>query len=273
MANVRTVQSPQNPLVKQILALREAKQRRKQNLIIIDDDRNIARAIQAGWTIQTYVRNESDHAIADDYQKEVNDYIANKASLTDFVVMPDDLFKKIAYGQSLHALALARPKNYSIDELTALASKPILKLLILDRVEKPGNLGAAVRTCDALGIDALIVVDPICDLWNPNAIRSSAGTIFGLPIYQGSYETTIATLDSLQIELFAARLEDSRDYLDIVYPKRSGIVFGNEAAGLKDRFKSYQPISIPMYGSGDSLNVSVSAAIILSEVCRQHRTC
>lgn len=271
MATPRQVTSTHNPLIRQLVILRDSKKRRLQNLVLIDGDRNIARALQSGWEIECYVtaKPELRAEESNEHFKTIYPYLKHGV---DYVELSEDLLRKVAYGQSMHSVAIAQPKEKSLDEVAVFLQAPVATVLVLDQIEKPGNLGAVIRTCDALGVDALLLSDPICDLWNPNAVRSSTGAIFTMPIGQGSQAEIRSFLAKYNFEMFGARLEQSMDYLQVAFPKRTAVVFGNEADGLRERWAiENTPIRIEMRGAGDCLNVSISAGIIAAEIIRQTR--
>jgi TrmH family RNA methyltransferase len=159
-------------------------------------------------------------------------------------------------------------RNRSLKSLD-LKKNPLV--VILESVEKPGNLGAVLRSADASGVDAVIVCDPLTDLYNPNLIRSSIGAIFTVPVATASSEETIKWLKDNNIRIYTAQLQDSEWYYDTDMTGGTAIVMGTEATGLTDVWRKAADahIKIPMLGRLDSLNVSVSAAILMYEAVRQ----
>lgn len=153
----------------------------------------------------------------------------------------------------------------------ALSDHPLL--VVLESVEKPGNLGAVLRSADAAGADAVIVCDPLTDLYNPNLIRSSTGAIFSVPCVACTSEECIQFLKDQDIRILTAQLQDSRLYYDTDMTQGTAIVMGTEATGLTDVWRKAADahIRIPMLGILDSLNVSVSAAVLLFEAVRQRK--
>lgn len=145
--------------------------------------------------------------------------------------------------------------------------------MVLESVEKPGNLGAVLRSADAAPADAVIVCDPLTDLYNPNTVRSSMGSIFTVPCVACTSQQCIDFLISRDIQILTAQLQDSRPYYDTDMCRGTALVMGTEATGLTDAWRRVADahIRIPMNGSMDSLNVSVSAAILLFEAARQRR--
>ena len=158
--------------------------------------------------------------------------------------------------------------------LDALKLKENPLVVVLEAVEKPGNLGAVLRSADASGVDAVIVCDPLTDMYNPNLIRSSIGAIFTVPTATASSEDTIKWLKANKIKIYTAQLQDSEWYYDIDMKGSTAIVMGTEATGLTDAWRKAADahIKIPMLGKLDSLNVSVSAAILMFEAVRQRNS-
>ena len=185
--------------------------------------------------------------------------------------------QKLQYGdRELQAIAVAVMPSTSLeslaDRLGPSARSPERELyLVLDRFEKPGNLGAALRTADAAGATAVLVSDPISEVWNPNAIRASLGAMFSVPIAVASSGDLRKWLRERSICCYAARTENGSDYSRVRFAKKSAIIIGSEAHGLEDRWKSEEitPVHIPMYGKIDSLNASVTCSILLFELIRQ----
>jgi TrmH family RNA methyltransferase len=143
--------------------------------------------------------------------------------------------------------------------------------LVLDRLEKPGNLGAAMRTADAAGVTAVLLSDPTSEAWNPNAIRASLGAIFTVPLAIDSWSHVYRWLKDRRAKVYAARTENGQTYTQIRFPEKLAIVIGSEAHGLQQRWQSQDisSVHIPMFGQIDSLNASVTGSILLFEVVRQ----
>jgi TrmH family RNA methyltransferase len=148
---------------------------------------------------------------------------------------------------------------------------PEALVIVVESVEKPGNLGAILRTADGAGADAVIAADPLTDLYNPNAIRASLGTIFSVPIATATTAATLEWLNASRIRPIAARVDARRAYTEIDFRGRVAIILGSEAGGLSDAWDhaSVEPVRIPMLGAADSLNVSAAAAVLLYEAQRQ----
>jgi len=177
----------------------------------------------------------------------------------------------VAYRESTEGIiAEVEYKSLTLEDLK-LPENPLV--MVLESVEKPGNLGAVLRSADAAGVDAVIFCDPLTDLYNPNLIRASIGAIFTVPTVAASSEETIAFLKARGIQILTAQLQDSSLYYDVDMRRGTALVMGTEATGLTDvwRQAASAHIRIPMLGRLDSLNVSVSAAILLFEAVRQRQ--
>ncbi len=253
------ITSKTNPKIKNVVKLQKASERREQNLIIIEGQREIERAQKCGFEIdQLYVCTTL-----------LREPLSITANLTEEV--SEEVFDKIAYREGSDGLlALAKPKYKSLNEFKPRENALVI---VLETVEKPGNLGAIMRTADAAGVDAVIVADPQTDIFNPNAIRASIGCMFSVPVYACSTEECINWLKSNQIKIYCTYLKASIDYLDADFRSASAIVMGTEATGISDAWvkAADQNIIIPMNGIADSLNVSVTTAIVTFEAIRQRR--
>jgi len=259
------ISSLQNDRVKELVRLRTRQGRQQQHRFTIDGIREIERAQQANYTfLETYFCDarcsSSDHTLIATLTKQGAAAIEVTSSIMD----------KIAYGQRTLALIAVVEIPNSV-ELTALEVTHSEVVFVLEGIENPGNLGAIARTADAAGVSAIILADSECDACNPNAIRSSAGAIFHLPVV---HDTTLQIQKWLQIhhfDTFATRVDGSCCYSEVSLTGRAAIVLGTEATGLTDLWNSTnsQAISVPMCGVGDSLNVSTTAAILAYESQRQ----
>ncbi len=189
----------------------------------------------------------------------------------DVIEIPEQLYRKVAYRESTEGIiAEVEYRSLSLRDLK-LPENPLV--MVLESVEKPGNLGAVLRSADAAGVDAVIFCDPLTDLYNPNLIRASIGAVFTVPTVAASSEETIAFLKERGIQILTAQLQDSSLYYDIDMRRGTALVMGTEATGLTDLWRKAASahIRIPMLGRLDSLNVSVSAAILLFEAVRQRQ--
>ena len=253
-----TITSIHNPLIKQCLALKEAKHRQELGLTLIDGKREVERALAAGAEI-THILRCPDW-LAETWTTK------SKAQVID---MPPNLFSKICFGQRQEGLmAIAKVSVKKVRDVR-LPKNPLV--VIVESVEKPGNLGAIVRTCDGAGVDAVFIADPKTDVYNPHAIRSSVATLFSIPIACGDQEEIQAMLKAHQIKTVAAVVQAKTIYTQASLQGAVAILLGKEDQGLSPFWLKHcdQTVAIPMKGQADSLNVSVSAAILIYEALRQ----
>ncbi|HBG41802.1 TrmH family RNA methyltransferase [Limibacterium fermenti] len=257
------ITSLQNPAVKNIVKLSKNKERQRQQLFMIEGARELSLALQSHYAIDSvYVCRQM---LAKTKYPQVLDSIPDKLV---YEISPE-VFAKIAYRENSDGLvALSKPKAHALSDLQ-LSGNPFI--VVLEAVEKPGNLGAILRTCDAAAVDALIVCDPQTDLYNPNVIRSSVGGLFTVQTAACTSSEAMSWLDAHSIHTFAAELTAAEFYQNIDFTHPSAIIMGTEADGLTDAWLQYagNRIKIPMRGKIDSLNVSVSAAILIFEAMRQ----
>lgn len=258
---MKQISSIQNPLIKEILLLREkAKARKAFGLFLIEGKREIELAIKGDYEITTIL-------YCPDFitSTEVNSICKE----SDCIEITKAVYQKIAYRDTTEGIiALAKTKNHTL-ELLELPINPLI--VILEALEKPGNIGAILRTADAARIDAVIIANPKADLYNTNIIRSSVGCIFTNQIAVGTNEEVIAYLQSRNISIYSAILQDAISYNTPNYTLASALVVGTEATGLTDAWRkaAKQNIIIPMQGAIDSMNVSVASAILIYEAKRQ----
>ena len=254
------ITSKSNPKIKNVVKLQKSSERREQNRIIIEGRREIERTVACGFVVDTLF-------ICNDILKESVNIAANYVEEVTL-----EVFEKIAYREGSDGLlAVAIPK-YA--DLKSFKPKKNPLIIVLETVEKPGNLGAIMRTADAAGVDAVIIADPRTDLFNPNAIRASIGTIFNVPLFACSSEECIKWLRENDIKIYCTYLKASIDYLEADFRQGSAIVMGTEATGISDIWveAADQNLIIPMNGIADSLNVSVTTAIVVFEAVRQRRS-
>ena len=255
------ITSTQNPKIKFLLALQQkSSERRKAGLFVVEGKRELRQCIEAGYEIESLYYCRSLF---------MDDMDASLLSVACEVTLP--VYEKMAYrGSTEGVLAVARVKDRRLEDLN-LPANPLI--VVLESVEKPGNLGAVLRSADAAGVDAVIVCDPLTDLYNPNLIRSSLGAFFTVPTLAVSSKVCIEFLKSKGITVLTAQLQDSELYYDVDMCKGTAIVMGTESTGLTQQWRDAADahIRIPMLGKIDSLNVSVSAAILMFEAVRQRR--
>ena len=245
--------SPQNPKIKDLLNLEtKSRERKARGLFVVEGRREYERARAAGWQTETLFVREGEP----------------EAGEADFLVS-GRLYEKIACrGGTEGIVAVMRVRESPLADLTLPASPLIL---VLERVEKPGNLGAVLRSADAAGVSAVLVCDPLTDLYNPNLIRASLGALFSVPTVACRSQEAYEWLSAHGIAILTAQLQDSTLYYDTDMVRPTAIVFGAEDTGLSSfwRERAAAHIRIPMAGAMDSLNVSVSAAILAFEAVRQ----
>lgn len=262
------ITSAQNPKVKKLMLLQQkSSERRKEGLFVVEGVRELLHCVSAGFEVDTLFYCPS---LMQGYEGEA-EVKALASQVRSFEVSPQ-VYGKMAYrGTTEGVIAEMKVRLLGLDDLQ-LPSSPLI--MVLERVEKPGNLGAVLRSADAAAADAVIVCDPLTDLFNPNLIRSSIGAIFTVPTVVCSSEDCIAFLKKRGISILTAQLQDSCLYYDVDMKKPTAIVMGTESTGLTNIWRNAADahIRIPMKGSLDSLNVSVSAAILLFEAVRQRET-
>lgn len=257
------ISSLQNPRLKELRVLMEkSKERRSIGLFVIDGWKEILMAVEAGYIIsQLFVR---EGAISKNEVDKI--WTQNRP---ESVEVAKDAFDKLSYrGLTSRGIAVAESKEHALSTLK-IGVNPII--LVLDAVEKPGNLGAMIRTADATAIDAVICCDTATDIYNPNVIRSSVGCVFGVPIAVASREETINWLKTNNVNIYTASLKASVIYTAIDYKNSTAFVLGTEANGVDPIWEevSQKNIILPMLGKNDSLNVSNTAAVLLYESLRQ----
>lgn len=258
------ITSAQNPKVKELLALQEkSRMRREKGVFVVEGRRELGHCISAGFRVRTFFVCRD--IISD---RDLNELL-RPAHEPNIIELPAWLYDKVAYrGRTEGVIAEVEWKDRTLDSLV-IPDNPLV--MVLESVEKPGNLGAVLRSADAAGADAVIICDPLTDLYNPNLIRASIGAVFSRQVAAASSEEAIRWLKGKKIQILTAQLQDSRYYYDTDMTRGTAIVMGTEATGLTDiwRENADARIKIPMLGQLDSLNVSVSAAILLYEAVRQ----
>lgn len=253
--------STQNPKIKSLLALEKPRERRKQQLFIVEGVKEIKLALEAGYKIGNIFFCEE---IID---PEESQFIRQQDKL--LIPVSKEVFDKIAIRESTGGMiAVAEQKAHELHQLK-ISNNPLV--LVLEAVEKPGNLGALLRTADAAGVDAIIICDPQTDFYNPNVIRSSVGCVFTNQLAAASSEETIAWLRQNNISIFCTYLQSSNPYHQTDFRQPSAIVMGTEATGLSEVWvkNSKSNIIIPMLGKIDSMNVSNATAVVVFEALRQ----
>jgi TrmH family RNA methyltransferase len=259
------ITSLHNPRVKDVVRLRNRRYRQAQGRILIEGVRELGRAIAGGVRLQEVFLCEPLCR-----SRESQDLV-NRLPQTGAEVLPvaEPVFEKLAFGQRAEGvLAVAEMPQPNLRGLE-LPAQPLLA--VLEGVEKPGNVGAVLRSADAAGLSALLVADPRTDLWNPNTIRASLGTIFTLAVCQATAQDVLAWLRQQRLQILAARVDGAVPYTQPDYRRPTAVVLGSEAAGLTPLWSAedIQAVRLPMLGSADSLNVSAAAAVLFYEARRQ----
>lgn len=287
---IETITSAQNRKVKELLTLVEkSKARSAAGLFVVEGQRELGHCLDAGFIPETLficgevmaVQNNAvngantGHLAENIEGKDGLDALVAKAEALNprlgVVQIPAFLYEKVAYrGSTEGIIAEVHSVPRSLEDLR-LGERPLV--MVLESVEKPGNLGAVLRSADAAGADAVIVCDPLTDIWNPNLIRSSVGAVFSVPVAVCTSADAIAFLKKRGIRILTAQLQDSEWYYDTDMTGATALVMGTESTGLTQAWRDSADahIKIPMLGRLDSLNVSVSAAVLLYEAVRQRK--
>ena len=256
------ITSLQNPKIKLLTALQQkSSERRRTGLFVVEGQQELQHCIRAGYEVDTvFWCPELCPAV-----------LPPEAGAARCFQISPDVYAKVAYrGSTEGVIAEVRTRTLRLDDLQ-LGEHPLI--VVLESVEKPGNLGAVLRSADASGVDAVVVCDPLTDLYNPNLIRSSVGAAFTVPCVACRSDECIAFLKQRGIKILTAQLQDSHLYYDTDMTCGTAIVMGTEHDGLTDQWRQAADahIRIPMLGQIDSLNVSVSAAILMFEAVRQRK--
>ena len=258
---LKQIASIQNPYIKSLLQLQEkAKARKQTGTFLIEGIREVELALKGNYELETLL------FCTEIFNLSENPRIGKSENLIE---ISKEVYQKLAYRDTTEGiLAVAKTKSLALTDLK-LPENPLI--LIMEAIEKPGNIGAMLRTCDAATIDAVIIANPKTDLYNQNIIRSSVGCLFTNQIAVCSSEDAIDFLNKKNITIFASTLQNSNSYHLHNYSSPTALVVGTEATGLSQiwRDKATFNINIPMQGEIDSMNVSVAAAILLFEAKRQ----
>ena len=255
---IEIITSSQNEKIKQLTRLSKHRERQKTGLTLVDGGREIKSALVNNWEI-------TEIFYCPDLIKD-QELLSATIKLT---ALSEKIFRKLSLKENPDGyLAIAKIQKSTLTSLK-LRKNPLL--VILESVEKPGNLGAIIRTATAANVDAIIVADEQTDIYHPNVIRASQGHIFKQPIIAAKSEEIIAWLKANQINSYAAATKSKKIYTDINWQEPSAIVLGTESQGLTEKWlkATTAQIKIPMVAGIDSLNVSVSAAILVYEAARQ----
>ena len=258
---MKQITSLQNPFIKSLVLLQEkAKTRKQTGTFLIEGQKEISLALKGGYEIETILF----------YPEICSEVEAKKwAQNAELIEINKEIFEKLAYRDTTEGvIGIAKSKKLSLSNLK-LSANPLI--LIAEAPEKPGNIGALLRTADAAKLDAVIIANPKGDLYNPNVVRSSIGCLFTNQIATGTTTEIIAFLKERNIAFYCATLQNSTSYHTQNYTTPTALVVGTEATGLTQEWRAAatQNIIIPMQGEIDSMNVSVAAAILIFEAKRQ----
>lgn len=263
---MKVISSTQNPVIKQLVQLRDkSRERKKTTTFLIEGQRELMLAVKGGYNFKT-ILFYPEICPLELAEEIVNDIQGNP----EIIEISKDVYQKLAYRDTTEGiLAVAVSKETVLTNLIFENKNPLL--LVAEAPEKPGNIGALLRTADAANLDAVIIANPKTDIYNPNIIRSSVGCIFTTQIATGTTEEIISFLKDNNITINCAALTASIPYHTQNFNQPTAIVVGTEATGLSDEWlaNATQNIIIPMQGEIDSMNVSVAAAILIFEAKRQ----
>jgi TrmH family RNA methyltransferase len=259
----KQIASIQNPFIKQLIQLKDkSRERKKTGLFLIEGQRELLLAIKGGYKITTLL-----------YVPELiseNEIKKLVLSSTEIIEISKDVFQKLAHRDTTEGvIAVSKCKPHNVENIIFKKDNPLI--LVAEAPEKPGNIGALLRTADAANIDTVIIANPKSDLYNPNIIRSSVGCVFTNQIITGTTEEVLNFLKTKNINIYCAALQASVNYDTQDFTKPTAIVVGTEASGLSSEWlkNATQNIIIPMQGQIDSINVSVAAGILIFEAKRQ----
>ena len=260
---LKKITSGSNPLIKKVKQLQKASKRKKAQLFIVEGLREVKLALEAGYQIEQLL-------FCSDFlpEDELKSFLKGTFPIAD---VGGDIFNELVYREdSKNVLAICQYKPVNLKHLK-ISQQPLI--LVLETVEKPGNLGAILRTCDAAGVDAVLVCDNQTDLFNPNVIRSSLGAIFTNQVVLCSSDEAIKWLQAHEVNILTSYLHGAENYYTSNLKQPIAIVMGSEAGGVSDVWiqNARKKVLIPMHGKVDSMNVSVSAAILLFEAVRQRQ--
>jgi TrmH family RNA methyltransferase len=264
------IESPSNPRIKSALRLRERRERESTGLTLVDGGREALRAIEAGAVVESafvcrpLLATVEARRVAEKLGQSFEPYGAS----IEVVEVSERAFERLAYGDRSDGVVLVvRSPRASLDDIE-LPPEPLV--VVTEDVEKPGNVGAILRSADAVGAAAVIAVGGT-DLFNPNVIRASVGTVFSVPVASASASDAAGWLRAREIRIVASRVDAARLHVEADLRGPLAIVLGSEATGLSEAWRApdVQAIRLPMTGVADSLNVSAAAAVLLYEAWRQ----
>jgi TrmH family RNA methyltransferase len=260
---MKMISSIHNPEIKNLVKLRKSREREKQGFFLIEGDKEIRAALESGVNIQNiYVGPGSDVG-----------GIKKIAPDEDLIIeVGAEVMKKISYaGKEEGVVAVATCYEHGFEDMNDLSGAPLI--IVLENVEKPGNLGAIIRTAISAGVDAIIVNDMQTDIFNPNVVRSSLGGLFSIKIINASSQETYNWLKKRELNIYATSAHGNKSFWDVDYVKGFGLVLGSESQGLSSfwRERADHLLAIPLKSRISSLNVSVAGGVVIYEALRQRR--
>lgn len=259
------IRSLHNPLIKQVVKLRDKRWRDRLERFPVEGYREVLQALQSSVKIESllicpaYFLGENENSLIE--------LAAQRAAVIREI--GKEAFLKISYRDRPDGLlAIARPMHFRLADIE-LSAQPLI--VVVEAIEKPGNLGTILRSADAVGTDGVIVCDPVTDIYNPNVVRASIGTLFTRPVVQAGAKETIAWLRENNFSIVATSPDATANYTDAKLAGSIAIVMGSEQYGLSDLWldEALTKIAIPMRGRADSLNVAMATTLVLYEVLRQ----
>ncbi len=264
MNDFKKISSLSNPLLKKVLVLQEkSRERKKTERFIVEGQREIELALKGGFEIDTLL-------FCDAYYPSHNLATLPGIKNAQIIEITKEVYQKLAYRTTTEGIiTILKSKTLALEELSFRTQTPLI--LVAEAPEKPGNIGALLRTADAANVDAVLIANPKTDLYNPNIIRSSVGCVFTTTIATATSSEIIHYLKNHNINIYCAALQASKTYHNQNFKSATAIVVGTEATGLSKEWidNATQNIIIPMQGEIDSMNVSVAAAILIFEAKRQ----
>ena len=263
MPDFPAITSPRNEKIKAAVKLRRRKHRGRQGRTLIDGARELSRAIAANIQITeiyfcpAFCQTSESCLLLE----QIDEFTM------DVYEVAENVFEHLAFGERAEGfIAVAIPPKNDLDDLEIPRNSLVV---IVEGIEKPGNLGAIVRSADGAGVSAVILADQKTDVFNPNAIRASLGTVFSMPICSAESKEVCNWLKVKDFQVIAATVDAKDSYVEVDYTVPTAIILGAESTGLSGIWQTAHPVSIPMYGVADSLNVSASAAVLFYEAQRQ----
>lgn len=258
------VSSLQNSRIKNLVSLQKPRERRNQGVFVVEGVREVSLAQQGGFELKSLFILEDLYELSLEYPIDT--------TACEVITISREVYSKVAYRESTGGIiALVGMRDTGLSDLPKAASGIAPLYLVLEHVEKPGNIGAMLRTADAAGLSGVIVCDEATDFYNPNVVRSSVGTLFTVPVAAASNEETREWLSAQKIRTFATALTATEPYHSFDYRLPAAFLMGSESRGLSNFWLEHadQGIIVPMHGKIDSMNVSNIAALVIFEALRQ----